>query len=112
MIDDHMPVAAVDWIIANDPVTDRSTSIHGAAIWACACRRTRFTSTAASDIYGDAPIREFADAVQLRTDPQELFDKYEIDYVSTAWIRIRRGSARAREITTPITGQLSGFVGQ
>ena len=27
------------------------------------------------------PIREFADAVYLRSDPQALFDKYEIDYV-------------------------------
>ena len=34
-----------------------------------------------SDIYGDAPIREFAEAVQLRIDPQALFDKYDIDYV-------------------------------
>jgi hypothetical protein len=34
-----------------------------------------------SDIYGDEPIRRFADAIELRTDPAALLDEAAIDHV-------------------------------
>jgi hypothetical protein len=81
MIDDHMPVAAVDWIVANDP-GDRPFNMYswGGYLGLRVPEDPVFID-GRSDIYGDAPIREFADAVYLHSDPQALFDRYEIDYV-------------------------------
>lgn len=81
MIDDHMPVRAVDWIIANDP-GDRPFNMYawGGYLGLRVPGDPVFID-GRSDIYGDAPIREFADAVYLRTDPQVLLDRYDIDYV-------------------------------
>jgi hypothetical protein len=81
MIDDHMPVAAVDWIIENDP-GDRPFNMYSwGGYLGLRVPEDPIYIDGRSDIYGDAPIREFADAVYLRSDPQALFDKYEIDYV-------------------------------
>jgi hypothetical protein len=81
MIDDHMPVAAVDWIIANDP-GDRPFNMYswGGYLGLRVPEDPVFID-GRTDIYGDAPIREFADGVYLRTDPLAVLDKYEIDYV-------------------------------
>ena len=81
MIDDHMPVAAVDWIIENDP-GDRPFNMYSwGGYLGLRVPEDPIYIDGRSDIYGDAPIREFADAVYLRSDPQALFDKYKIDYV-------------------------------
>ena len=81
MIADHMPVAAVDWIIENDP-GDRPFNMYSwGGYLGLRVPEDPIYIDGRSDIYGDAPIREFADAVYLRSDPQALFDKYEIDYV-------------------------------
>ena len=80
-IDDHMPVAAVDWILANDP-GDRPFNMYSwGGYLGLRVPQDPIFIDGRTDIYGDAPIREFADAVYLRTDPQELLDRYEIDYV-------------------------------
>lgn len=80
-VNDHMPVAAVDWIIAEDP-GDRPFNMYSwGGYLGLRVAEDPIYIDGRSDIYGDAPIREFANAVQLRTDPQVLFDKYEIDYV-------------------------------
>ena len=34
-----------------------------------------------SDIYGNAPIQYYAEAIELRTDPAQLLDRYRIDHV-------------------------------
>jgi hypothetical protein len=34
-----------------------------------------------SDIYGDAPIRGYAQAIALETDPGKLLDRYRVDHV-------------------------------
>jgi hypothetical protein len=80
-IEDHMPVAAVDWITANDP-GDRPFNMYswGGYLGLRVPDEPIFID-GRTDIYGDAPIREFADAVYLRSDPQALLDRYEIDYV-------------------------------
>ena len=81
MIADNMPVAAVDWIIENDP-GDRPFNMYSwGGYLGLRVPEDPIYIDGRSDIYGDAPIREFADAVYLRSDPQVLFDKYEIDYV-------------------------------
>jgi hypothetical protein len=81
MIANHMPVAAVDWIIENDP-GDRPFNMYswGGYLGLRVPEDPVFID-GRTDIYGDAPIREFADAVYLRSDPQELLDRYEIDYI-------------------------------
>jgi hypothetical protein len=81
MIDDHMPVAAVDWIIANDPGDRPFNQYSWGGYLGLRVPDDPIYIDGRSDIYGDGPIREFADAVQLRTDPQAVFDKYEIDYI-------------------------------
>lgn len=77
----HMPVTAVDWIVANDP-GDRPFNVYawgGYLGW----RRpdTLVYIDGRSDIYGDAPIRAYAGAISLRTDPAELLDAHRIDHV-------------------------------
>ena len=81
MVDDHMPVAAVDWIIVNDPGDRPFNQYAWGGYLGLRVPEDPIFIDGRSDIYGDAPIREFADAVQLRTDPQAVFDRYEIDYV-------------------------------
>jgi hypothetical protein len=81
MIGDHMPVAAVDWIIANDP-GDRPFNMYSwGGYLGLRVPEDPIFIDGRSDIYGDTPIRAFADAVYLRSDPQALLDRYEIDYV-------------------------------
>lgn len=80
-IAEHMPVAAVDWVLANDP-GDRPFNTYawgGYLGW----RRpdTLIYIDGRSDIYGDGPIRAYADAISLRTDPGSLLDQHAIDHV-------------------------------
>ncbi len=80
-IAEHMPVAAVDWIVANKP-GDRPFNTYS---WGgyLGIRRpdTLVYIDGRSDIYGDAPIRSYADAISLRTDPEALLDQHAIDHV-------------------------------
>lgn len=81
MIAGHMPVAAVDWIIENDPGDRPFNQYSWGGYLGLRVPDEPIYIDGRSDIYGDAPIREFADAVYLRTDPHVLLDKYELDYV-------------------------------
>jgi len=81
MIKDHMPVSAVDWIIENDPGDRPFNQYAWGGYLGLRVPENPIYIDGRSDIYGDAPIREFVDAVQLRIDPQAAFDKYKIDYV-------------------------------
>ena len=115
MIDDHMPVAAVDWIIANDPGDRPFNQYSWGGYIGLRVPEDPVYIDGRSDIYGDAPIREFADAVQLRSDPQSLFDKHEIDYViygigqdlagwldrSANWVRVYTDDLAAIWIRAP-----------
>ena len=80
-IGEHMPVGAVDWIVANDP-GDRVFNTYS---WGgyLGMRRPDLPIyiDGRSDIYGDGPIREYAQAVLLETDPAELFERRRIDHV-------------------------------
>ena len=80
-ISQHMPVAAVDWIVANSPgVRPFNTYSWGGYL---GLRRpdAPVYIDGRSDIYGDEPIRRYADAISLRTDPAVILDEHEIDYV-------------------------------
>lgn len=80
-IAEHMPVAAVDWILANDP-GDRPFNQYS---WGGYLGLRRPDAPVfidgRSDVYGDEPIREYARAVRLQSDPAVLLDAYAIDYV-------------------------------
>ena len=76
-----MPVRAVDWILANDPGS-RPLNYYAWGGYLGLRRPDRpVYIDGRSDIYGDAPIREYAEAVTLRTDPSELLDRRGIEYV-------------------------------
>jgi hypothetical protein len=81
MVDDHMPVAAVNWIIANDPGDRPFNQYSWGGYLGLRVPDEPIYIDGRSDIYGDAPIREYADAVTLRTDPGALLDRRAIDYV-------------------------------
>lgn len=81
MIDDHMPVAAVDWIIANDPGDRPFNQYSWGGYLGLRVPDDPIYIDGRSDIYGDEPIREYADAVTLRTDPGALLERHGIDYV-------------------------------
>jgi hypothetical protein len=81
MVDDHMPVAAVDWIIANDPGDRPLNQYSWGGYLGLRVPEDPVFIDGRSDIYGDAPIRDYADAVTLRSDPAELLESHRIDYV-------------------------------
>jgi hypothetical protein len=80
-IGEHMPVAAVDWLLDHE-VGDRPFNTYS---WGgyLGLRRPDLPVyiDGRSDIYGDGPIRAYARAVLLQTDPGELLDQREIDHV-------------------------------
>ena len=77
----HMPVAAVDWMLANSP----GQRVFNTYSWGgyLGLRRPELPVyiDGRSDIYGDAPIRRYADAISLRSDPQLLLRDQMIDHV-------------------------------
>lgn len=80
-IGEHMPVKAVTWMLANDP----GTRVFNTYSWGgyLGLRRPSLPVyiDGRSDIYGDAPIREYARAVLLETNPAEILDRQRIDHV-------------------------------
>ena len=81
LVGQHMPVRAVDWILANDPGS-RPLNYYAWGGYLGLRRPDRpVYIDGRSDIYGDAPIREYAEAVTLQTDPGELLDRKRIEYV-------------------------------
>ena len=80
-IADHMPVAAVDWIVANDPGSRPFNTYAWGGYLGIRRPDTLVYIDGRSDIYGDAPIRAYADAISLRTDPSALMDAHELDHV-------------------------------
>lgn len=80
-IAEHMPVAAVDWLL-DHPSGRRPFNTYS---WGgyLGYRRPELPVfiDGRSDVYGDAPIRAYADAVQLNVDPATLLDGYGIDHV-------------------------------
>jgi hypothetical protein len=81
MVAEHMPVAAVNWILAND-VGDRPLNQYSWGGYLGLRQPNELIYIdGRSDIYGDGPIREYAEAVTLETDPQVLLDAQAIDYV-------------------------------
>ena len=81
LIADNMPVAATDWIIANDPGTRPFNQYSWGGYLGYRRPDAPIYIDGRSDIYGDAPIREYARVVRLQTDPQAVLDRYAIDYV-------------------------------
>ncbi len=80
-IEVHMPVAAVEWLIANDP-GDRPFNTYSWGGYLGFMRPEELVYIdGRSDIYGDAPIRAYADAISLRSDPQALLEADRIDHV-------------------------------
>lgn len=81
LIRDHMPVEAVDWILAKEPGDRPFNQYSWGGYLGLRQPDELVYIDGRSDIYGDAPIREYARAVTLETDPQVLLDRHAIDYV-------------------------------
>lgn len=80
-IREHMPVAAVDWIVANQPGSRPFNTYAWGGYLGYRRPESLVYIDGRSDIYGDGPIRAYADAISLRTDPGALLDAQEIDHV-------------------------------
>jgi hypothetical protein len=76
-----MPVAAVDWIVANEPGNRPFNTYSWGGYLGIRRPDTLVYIDGRSDIYGDPPIRSYADAISLRTDPEALLDQHAIDHV-------------------------------
>jgi hypothetical protein len=80
-ISQHMPVEAVDWVLANEP----GERVFNTYSWGgyLGLRRPSLPVyiDGRSDIYGDGPIREYAEAVLLESDPAALFERQRVDHV-------------------------------
>jgi hypothetical protein len=80
-IAEHMPVAAVSWILANDPGERPFNTYSWGGYLGLRRPDTLVYIDGRSDIYGDGPIRAYADAISLRSDPASLLDQHAIDHV-------------------------------
>jgi hypothetical protein len=80
-IREHMPVAAVDWIVANDPGARPFNTYAWGGYLGFRRPDALVYIDGRSDIYGDGPIRAYADAISLRSDPDALLDAQRIDHV-------------------------------
>jgi hypothetical protein len=81
MVAKNMPVAAVDWILANDPGERPFNQYSWGGYLGLMRPNDPIYIDGRSDIYGDAPIRRYAETVRLERDPQTVFDEDAIDYV-------------------------------
>jgi hypothetical protein len=76
-----MPVAATDWLRMHGPVH----RIFNVYAWGGYLGRELPDALVyidgRSDIYGDAPIRQYARAISLETDPAALLDGAAVDHV-------------------------------
>jgi hypothetical protein len=77
----HMPVGAVDWILANDPGPRPFNQYSWGGYLGLRRPDAPVFIDGRSDIYGDAPIQEYAQVVRQETDPGPFLDRYAIDYV-------------------------------
>jgi len=78
---EHMPVGAVNWILANDPGQRPFNQYSWGGYLGLRRPDAPVFIDGRSDIYGDAPIQEYAQVVRQETDPGPFLDKYAIDYV-------------------------------
>jgi hypothetical protein len=81
LIGKHMPVDAVDWIVANDPGSRPFNTYSWGGYLGLMRPDTPIFIDGRSDIYGDAPIREYAHTIMLTIDPARTLDRYQIDHV-------------------------------
>ena len=80
-IEGAMPVAATVWLRDHAPRA-RIFNVYAWGGWlGRELPRARVYIDGRSDIYGDAPIRSYAQAINLETDPAQLLDQYQIDNV-------------------------------
>jgi hypothetical protein len=77
----NMPVQAVDWILAHDPGARPFNQYSWGGYLGLMRPDDPIYIDGRSDIYGDAPIRRYAETVRLERDPQAVFDEDRIDYV-------------------------------
>jgi hypothetical protein len=80
-IAEAMPVAATDWLRTHGPVH----RIFNVYAWGGYLGRELPSALVyidgRSDIYGDAPIRDYANLINLETDPEATLDVQDIDHV-------------------------------
>jgi hypothetical protein len=80
-IAENMPVSAVNWILANDPGQRPFNQYSWGGYLGLRRPHAPVFIDGRSDIYGDAPIEEYAGVVRQQTDPGPFLDRYAIDYV-------------------------------
>jgi hypothetical protein len=78
---EHMPVAAVDWILANNPGQRPFNQYSWGGYLGLRRPDEPVFIDGRSDIYGDAPIQEYAQVVRQQTALAPFLDRYAIDYV-------------------------------
>jgi hypothetical protein len=80
-IGEHMPVAAVDWIVANDPGSRPFNTYAWGGYLGFRRPDALVYIDGRSDIYGDGPIQAYANAISVRSDPAALLEAHDIDHV-------------------------------
>jgi hypothetical protein len=78
---EHMPVSAVDWILANDPGQRPFNQYSWGGYLGLRRPEAPIFIDGRSDVYGNAPIQEYASLVRSNADPAPFLDRYDIDYV-------------------------------
>jgi hypothetical protein len=80
-IAEAMPVGATAWLRDHAPQA-RILNVYAWGGWlGRELPEAHVFIDGRSDIYGDAPIRSYAEAIELQTDPALLLDRYQIDHV-------------------------------
>jgi hypothetical protein len=76
------PAAAVEWLREHE-AGDRGFNLYewGGYLIDRRPGELVYVDGRAQDIYSDAILLEYADVVELRADPQPVFDRWDVDYV-------------------------------
>jgi hypothetical protein len=78
---EQYPVAAVNWIVDNDPGDRIFNRFEWGGYLGLRARDRPVFIDGRADVYGDEVIREYVEVISVNVDPQAYFERHEIDHV-------------------------------
>jgi hypothetical protein len=80
-INDHFPVAAVDWLASTDAGSRIFNEYEWGGYLGERLPNEPIFMDGRADVYGDRLLHMYAQTIGLQIDPEAVFDQYRIDHV-------------------------------